>query len=145
MWTADTQAGIAGGPASYAIDGEQYVAVVAAGQPASAAYWAPNYCAPAGVQARRHRRSCREAVAFVPPPLNPPAEFGDAAQLERGDSQYTAHCAGCHGNNAPGGRAVSSLFPDLRYAGALWSADAFKAIVIDGALQQNGMVSFERC
>ncbi len=64
--------------------------------------------------------------------------------MEHGDQQYTAHCAGCHGNNAPGGRAVSSLFPDLRYAGALWSPDAFKAIVIDGALQQNGMVSFKK-
>ena len=39
---------------------------------------------------------------------------------------------------------MSSLFPDLRYAGALWSADAFKAIVIDGALQDNGMVSFKK-
>ena len=39
---------------------------------------------------------------------------------------------------------MSSLFPDLRYAGALWSADAFKAIVIDGALQDNGMVSFAK-
>jgi len=39
---------------------------------------------------------------------------------------------------------VSSLFPDLRYAGALWSADAFKAIVIGGALQENGMVSFRK-
>ena len=34
------------------------------------------------------------------------------------------------------------MFPDLRYAAALGSADAFKTIVIDGALTQNGMVSF---
>jgi hypothetical protein len=39
---------------------------------------------------------------------------------------------------------VSSVFPDLRYAGALHSADAFKAIVIDGALEPNGMVSFRK-
>jgi len=39
---------------------------------------------------------------------------------------------------------VSSLFPDLRYAGPLWSADAFKAIVIDGAFKENGMVSFAK-
>jgi hypothetical protein len=39
---------------------------------------------------------------------------------------------------------VSSVFPDLRYAGALHSAEAFKAIVIDGALQPNGMVSFAK-
>jgi mono/diheme cytochrome c family protein len=76
--------------------------------------------------------------------LNPPPEFGTTAQLENGEHQYTAHCAGCHGNNAAGGRAVSSLFPDLRYAGGLWSADAFDAIVIGGALQENGMVSFKK-
>jgi len=39
---------------------------------------------------------------------------------------------------------VTSLFPDLRYAGALWSGDAFKAIVLGGALQDNGMVSFKK-
>ena len=36
------------------------------------------------------------------------------------------------------------MFPDLRYSGALGSAEAFKAIVIDGALTQNGMVSFAK-
>jgi hypothetical protein len=36
------------------------------------------------------------------------------------------------------------MFPDLRFASALGSADAFKAIVIDGALAKNGMVSFAR-
>ena len=35
------------------------------------------------------------------------------------------------------------MFPDLRYAGAISSADAFKAIVIDGALKANGRVSFK--
>jgi alcohol dehydrogenase (cytochrome c)/quinohemoprotein ethanol dehydrogenase len=39
---------------------------------------------------------------------------------------------------------VGSLFPDLRYATALNSPDLFKTIVIDGALQPNGMVSFKK-
>ncbi len=38
----------------------------------------------------------------------------------------------------------SSLFPDLRYAGPIHGAEAFKAIVIDGALEPNGMVSFRK-
>jgi len=37
---------------------------------------------------------------------------------------------------------VSSLFPDLKVAAALNSAELFKAIVVDGILQNNGMVSF---
>jgi alcohol dehydrogenase (cytochrome c)/quinohemoprotein ethanol dehydrogenase len=145
VWSADTQAGITGGPATYAIDGQQYVAVVAAGQSGfgGGGYWAPNY-ARLLVYKLGGNAQLPEKVAFTPPTLNPPANFGDAAQHEEGEKQYTAHCAGCHGNNAPGGRQVSSLFPDLRYAGALWSADAFKAIVIDGALQENGMVSFAK-
>ena len=39
---------------------------------------------------------------------------------------------------------MSSLFPDLRYAGPIHGAEAFKAIVIDGALEPNGMVSFRK-
>ena len=34
------------------------------------------------------------------------------------------------------------MFPDLRYSGALQNAEAFQAIVLGGALKQNGMVSF---
>ena len=36
------------------------------------------------------------------------------------------------------------MFPDLRYAGAINTAEAFKTIVIDGVLAQNGMVSFAK-
>ena len=45
VWSFDTQAGITGGPASYAIDGQQYVAVVATGTVGfgGSGYWAPNY------------------------------------------------------------------------------------------------------
>ena len=145
VWSVDTQATITGGPSTYAIDGEQYVAVVAAGQGGfgGGSYWAPNY-ARLLVYKLGGTVQLPEKVAYTPAPLNPPPNFGDAAQHEQGERQYTAHCAGCHGNNAPGGRQVSSLFPDLRYAGALWSTDAFSAIVIGGALQENGMVSFAK-
>jgi len=39
---------------------------------------------------------------------------------------------------------VSSLFPDLRYATELWNSAAFDAVVINGALQDDGMVSFRK-
>jgi alcohol dehydrogenase (cytochrome c)/quinohemoprotein ethanol dehydrogenase len=145
VWSADTQAGITGGPSTYEINGVQYIAVVAAGQSGfgGGGYWAPNY-ARLLVYKLDGKVTLPPATPFTPPVLNPPPEFGTAAQLENGEHQYTAHCAGCHGNNAAGGRAVSSLFPDLRYAGGLWSADAFDAIVIGGALQENGMVSFKK-
>lgn len=141
IWTVDTQSQIVAGSASYAIDGEQYIAVVAAGQGGFGnPYWAPNY-ARLLVYKLGGRTLLPPTQPYTPPPLNPPPEFGDAALLTQGQTQYNAHCAGCHGNNTA---RITSVFPDLRYAGPLWSAEAFKAIVIDGALQANGMVSFRK-
>jgi mono/diheme cytochrome c family protein len=143
VWTTETKAQIVGGSASYAVDGEQYVAVVAAGQGGfgGGSYWAPNY-ARLLVYKLGGTATLPVSEAYTPPPLNPPAEFGDAAVLARGEVKFTENCGSCHSINEQG--RVSSLFPDLRYAGALWSAEAFKAIVIDGVLQVNGMVSFKK-
>ena len=138
LWKAETQAGIVGGAVSYTVDGEQYIAVVA-GTSARGGYWAPTY-ARVLVYKLDGKLQLPPAAPYTPPPLNPPPEFGDRGQLEVGEHQYTSHCASCHG--AADTLRVSSLFPDLRYAGALWGAEAFKAIVIGGALQNNGMVSF---
>lgn len=140
VWTTETQANIVGGSATYLVGGEQYVAVVAAGQGGfGGSYWAPNY-ARLLVYKLGGKAVLPEATVYTPPPLTPPEEFGDAALVAKGEVQYTSHCASCHGNS---GR-VTSVFPDLRYAGALHSPEAFKAIVIDGALEPNGMVSFRK-
>jgi quinohemoprotein ethanol dehydrogenase len=142
VWSVGSQAQIVGGSASYAVDGVQYIAVVAAGSGGfGGSYWQPNY-ARLLVYKLDGKATLPPPAPFTPPVLNPPPEFGDAAQLAQGEKQYTAHCASCHG--ASDAARVTSLFPDLRYAGALWSPDAFKAIVIDGGLQANGMVSFRK-
>jgi alcohol dehydrogenase (cytochrome c)/quinohemoprotein ethanol dehydrogenase len=59
--------------------------------------------------------------------------------LARGEAVYNRYCTYCHGDAAISG----GLVPDLRHSGALNSADAIRAIVIDGALRHNGMVSFK--
>jgi hypothetical protein len=46
----------------------------------------------------------------------------------------------CH-DTAYGNRG---LFPDLRYSPLLNAAEAFRAVVIDGALEPRGMVSFRQ-
>ncbi len=137
VWSAKTQAGIVGGSASYEIDGEQYVAVVAGQGGGRGGYWAPNY-ARLLVYKIGGTAVLPEQVTFTPPVLNPPADFGTTEELAMGEAAYNANCASCHGNS---GR-VSSLFPDLKYATALNNPALFQAIVIDGALQNNGMVSF---
>jgi alcohol dehydrogenase (cytochrome c)/quinohemoprotein ethanol dehydrogenase len=137
VWTTQTQADVVGGAASYEVDGEQYVAVVAGQGGGRGGYWAPNY-ARLLVYKVGGTAVLPEPVSYTPPALNPPAVFGDDALLAKGEQHYNEHCGSCHGNS---GR-VSSLFPDLKVAAALNSAELFKAIVVDGILQNNGMVSF---
>jgi len=136
VWSTDTQSGAVGGAVSYEINGEQYIATVS-GQ-STGSYWAPNY-ARLLVYKLGGTASLPEMLSYTPPALNPPANFGDAGLLALGQTHYTEHCASCHGTSV--GR-VSSVFPDLRYAAALNAGALFKSIVIDGVLQNNGMVSF---
>jgi len=140
LWTTDTQSGIAGGPATYSIDGVQYVAVVSGTSHGfNRDYWAPTY-ARLLVYKLGGKAKLPPAEPYKPPVLNPPPDFGSKTLVAQGQAQYDTHCASCHGNNSK----VSTLFPDLRYASELWSPAAFDAIVIDGALQSQGMVSFRK-
>ncbi len=143
VWSVDTQAQIVGGSASYSLDGVQYVAVVAAGAGGfgGGGYWQPNY-ARLLVYRLDGKATLPPPKPYTPPELNPPPDFGGAALLTRGEKQYNAHCASCHG--ASDQVRVSSLFPDLRYASELWNSAAFDAVVIGGALQADGMVSFRK-
>jgi alcohol dehydrogenase (cytochrome c)/quinohemoprotein ethanol dehydrogenase len=136
LWGSAAQTGVLAGPVTYTVDGEQYVAVVA-GYRLTGNYRAPN-----------HSRVLAFKIggaAALPPAapdpvqvLNPPPSFGTAAQIKRGEEVYGRFCGTCHGNEG----FSRGMFPDLRYAGALNSAEAFKSIVIDGAMAKNGMVSF---
>jgi alcohol dehydrogenase (cytochrome c)/quinohemoprotein ethanol dehydrogenase len=71
--------------------------------------------------------------------LDPPAYAGTESQYARGTELYGRYCSVCHGDAAVAG----AINPDLRYSGAINSTDAMKAIVVDGALAHNGMVSFK--
>jgi alcohol dehydrogenase (cytochrome c)/quinohemoprotein ethanol dehydrogenase len=124
---------------SYSVDGAQYIAVVA-GQGGFGGYWAPNY-ARLLVYKLGGTATLPPPAAYTPPVLNPPPNFGDEGMHEVGEARYDEHCNSCHGGNV--GR-VSNIFPDLRYAAALSVPELFKAIVIDGALQADGMVSFKK-
>ncbi|MEN9706050.1 MAG: hypothetical protein RLZZ393_1929 [Pseudomonadota bacterium] len=138
LWSADTQTGALAGPVTYEVDGEQYVAVVA-GWRQTGSYYAPNYSRIL-VYKLGGTAKLPDAIPFPTPELNPPAAFGTPEQLAQGEATYGRFCSTCHGRDGQGG----AMFPDLRYAGAIQSADAFKAVVIDGALTQNGMVSFAK-
>ena len=70
--------------------------------------------------------------------LDPPALTGTPEQVKLGAANFARYCAVCHGDAAVAG----GLVPDLRHSGVIGSAAAMKSVVIDGALQHNGMVSF---
>ncbi|MEP7314164.1 MAG: PQQ-dependent dehydrogenase, methanol/ethanol family, partial [Pseudomonadota bacterium] len=132
IWSVDAGAGISAGSITYEIGGTQYIAAVAG--------------APRATGGNRLLVYKLGGTATLPPSappapqvVNAPANFGDAATLAKGQDLYAQNCSLCHDN----GRGMGG-FPDLRYSPMLLSGDAFKAIVIDGALTENGMLSFAK-
>jgi mono/diheme cytochrome c family protein len=59
--------------------------------------------------------------------------------VARGEEVYFRNCSLCHGVS---GEVRGGLFPDLRRSFATGTAEAFRAVVLEGALEQNGMRSF---
>lgn len=60
--------------------------------------------------------------------------------IESGRMLYLNSCAVCHGASAKSGGVI----PDLRRSAAIRDRQAFYAIVGEGILSGNGMVSFAR-
>jgi alcohol dehydrogenase (cytochrome c)/quinohemoprotein ethanol dehydrogenase len=146
LWSAPTQAPAMSGSMTYEVDGEQYVAVLTGWGGA----WALSPGEPALVGGGKRRNIGRVLVyklggkATLPPlapevqlPLTPPAETATEAQVAEGKGLYAKYCSVCHGDAGVSGGPL----PDLRYS-AVVPTDAFKAIVLDGALKTTGMVSF---
>lgn len=147
LWSFPAQSGIIAAPMTYAIDGEQYVAILVG--------WGGVWDVATGVLANKGgaARNISRLMVFklgasgqlpAPPPMNqmvldPPPFTGTLAQATKGGQLYGRYCAMCHGDAAISG----SLNPDLRHSGTIGSAEALKAIVIGGQLHEMGMVSFK--
>lgn len=144
----DMQSGILSGPSTYSIDGTQYVAFMTSKGGAF-----PLAAGIAGSQSRKTPNIPRLIVmklggtAKLPPlPVstalawNPPAQIGTAQDIASGKALFGRYCAVCHGGSAIG----NGFTPDLRVSGALTNADAWKGVLIDGILQDRGMVSFAK-
>ena len=145
LWDYDNQAATMGGPVSYAIDGQQYVA--------SLASYGTLFYLPAGfgianppTAPQRGRVNvfrlggtaqlpARELVRL--PMERPPAIRANAATLQRGAAVYTQFCMACHGFGAISG----GVQPDLRRAPSLQDANVW-AQTVHGARAANGMPDF---
>jgi len=73
---------------------------------------------------------------MVQHPEPPPAPDDDAT-LHQGKLLYQSNCLGCHGDSAQG----NNVLPDLRFSPML-EETAWKSVVLDGALNARGMISF---
>lgn len=146
LWAYDTYGGIIAAPSTFAIEGEQYVAVIQG--------WGGGFALAAGTEARMSgpKRNISRVLVFklggtktLPQPLpfpklNPPAIVGTDEQAAGGRSIYVAQCSRCHGANAVAGSSVPT---DLRYSPLIQSQEAFVATVKGGSRLFNGMLDFE--
>ena len=145
LWSMDAQSAMMGGPITYAVDGEQYIAVLS-GFGSAFSLQAGSHAAQSG-----NLRNVSRVLVFkvggtaTLPPLeprklviNPPPEPGDAASVAHGEALFGRYCGVCHGENAVGGGGV----PDLRASNFL-GTDFWYEVVLNGALKDAGMVSFK--
>jgi PQQ-dependent dehydrogenase (methanol/ethanol family) len=145
LWSFAAQTGIIAAPISYAVGGQQYIAVVvgaggvyplAAGEAARKGALTQNR---SRVLAFRIGGTGKLPPPPPPPPIpKPPERFADASKLPTGKLVYQAFCSVCHGDSAVSG----GVLPDLRWSPLLPSADGWRNVVLDGSRSKNGMVSF---
>jgi alcohol dehydrogenase (cytochrome c)/quinohemoprotein ethanol dehydrogenase len=144
LWSMFAQSGIIAAPSTFEVAGEQYIAVLSG--------WGGSYALSGGKAAAMsgNLRNVSRLLVFklggtnTLPPLepraiviNPPPEPADAASIARGEPLFDQYCSACHGEHAIGGGVVT----DLRASNFL-SMDFFYNIVLDGALKDAGMASF---
>jgi quinohemoprotein ethanol dehydrogenase len=146
LWRFDAQSAITAAPITYSVGGVQYVAV-AAGKGGIMGV-GPGQISDISGKTRNLSRILvfriggkavlpRLTAAPALPPIVPLPDRGSPAQIEAGRLTFGRYCSVCHGSDA----VSAGVIPDLRHSGAL-GQEAFNAVVRDGALKDNGMVSF---
>jgi alcohol dehydrogenase (cytochrome c)/quinohemoprotein ethanol dehydrogenase len=144
LWSAPAQTGIIAAPITYAVNGEQYIAVVAG--------WGGAYPITAGdgnakgsISKNRSRVLAFKLGATgklpeepVAAPLTALTRVGDNEAVAKGFAVFHTYCAVCHGDAAVGGGVIS----DLRWSAVAADAASWKAVVLDGSFKDRGMVSF---
>lgn len=147
LWSFDAQTGVMAPPISYAVDGEQYVAVLV-GWGSTFSLLGGEVTHKSGPPVNRSRLLAFKlgATGALPPLAEEkpaeataaPAVRATAQQLARGTTVFNRYCAPCHGVGAVAG----GVLPDLRFAKSLADAEVWRHIVLDGALAGRGMVGF---
>ena len=147
LWSHPTQTGVIAAPMTFAVDGRQFVTVLAgwggafplvAGELAFKSGRLPNRSRVLtfALDGTARLPEATTVAAEFPPP---PATAIPAAQIAAGAKLYARYCGSCHGDAAHSG----GLLPDLRYSRSLADDDLWRTVVLKGALSANGMIGFE--
>ena len=140
LWRFDAQRGIMAGPVTFRAGGEQYVAVLAGygGSMGMATQTDWMRRPPPNGMLLAFRIGGTGTLAKLPPveprPYVTSSERFTPAQLAEGEAQYFAFCTICH--NGP-------VNPDLTHSPVAANAEAWRSVVFDGALAENGMIGFK--
>ena len=146
LWSAPIRLHALGGPVTYALGGEQYVAVAAGF--GSSIHLSGGLLMPQANAPERGRVLVFKLGAKQPLPLAtetarpvvlPPAGALNQGAVARGATLYARYCAQCHG----GGGISAGVLPDLRSSPYLQKAELFRLPPLEGALAQRGMPSFK--
>jgi PQQ-dependent dehydrogenase (methanol/ethanol family) len=144
LWSQNVQNAILGGPITYELDGEQYVAALAGiggvamggglggvGQQRSEFGRVVAF----KLGGKAALPALATASAPTPPRLGRAEATGDRGLGQR---HYDRVCAACHG---AGAKSTTSV-PDLRYSQTIVDRTTFRSIVLDGVRADKGMVGF---
>ncbi len=147
IWSFQAGTGIVAPPVTYSVDGVQYVTVMA-GWGGAFPLVAQAFGVPKRAPALNRvltfaidgtaSLSVNDDTGMSLP--EPPARFGTAEQLQKGNQAYYDNCVVCHGISM----VASSSMPDLRVSAILDDAALWQSIVHDGALKENGMIAFSK-
>lgn len=144
LWSFDAQTSITAQPITYLANGRQYVSVIAgarffdgANLPRQWSYQTQQWRVLTFALDGKDRLPPTPAEAG--PILDDPAFRVDPARAVRGNAIYAQRCFICHGANVEGAGAA----PTLTRSAAALDPQAFRSVLIDGALQPNGMPRFE--
>jgi len=140
LWEMPIHTGAVAGPISYAVDGEQYIAVAAgwAGAiPILGGGVTATHNAPMRVLAFKLGGTATLPVTESPEIVSVPDVSADEDTLAEGTLLYDNICRTCHGFFVVSGGMV----PDLRYMSAQTHLE-FDAIVLGGSRAEQGMASF---
>ena len=139
----DTGSGMMAAPATYMIDGEQYI-IVMSGLGGGGFFTYPEYSAAYNYGNAGRMMAFKLGGGETPKPApltwpeapEPPAAFGDAEMIAAGKRAFAWNCSVCHANRGVG------AYPNLLRMNPT-THDIFDKIVLEGLLKQNGMPGFE--